>query len=196
VGAGALAAAAVAVAAVSGCASQKLNTQTATVSTASAAAAVVAVQNSTCPATVPQTLASNVSGLSTQLEPLQATKVLLCVYPSHLNDSSGSSSSDSSSPGSGGSASPPAPKAVTLTDSMVISSLRNALNALATPPTSRVNCPNDTGSAVLGIFVNGQQATEILMTTSGCPTATNGQKTGWVGASDFVAVLTAALKGN
>jgi hypothetical protein len=191
VGAGALAAAAVAAAAVSGCASQKLNTQTATVSTASAAAAVVAVQNSTCPATVPQTLASNVSGLSTQLEPLQATKVLLCVYPSHLNDSSGSSSS-----GSGDSASPSAPKGVTLTDPTVISSLRNALNALATPPTSRVNCPNDTGSAVLGIFVNGQQATEILMTTSGCPVATNGQKTGWVGASDFAAVLSAALKGN
>jgi hypothetical protein len=176
---------------VSGCASQKVNAQTETVSTASAAAAASAAQTSTCPAAIPKTLSSNVSGLNTQLEPVDATKVLLCVYPSRLNVVASSGSSDTSS----ASATPAAPTAVTLTDSGVISSLRGGLNALAAPPTTPVNCPNDTGGAVLGIFTNGTQETEVLMTTSGCPEASNGQKTGWVGASDFGSILSAVLKG-
>jgi hypothetical protein len=191
VGAGALVAAAVATALVSGCASQKLGAQTETVSTASASAAASAAESSTCPATAPQTLASNVSGLSTQLVPFSATKVLLCVYPSRLNLGSSSGASDTSS----GSASPGAPTAVTLTNAGVISSLENGLNALAAPPTTPVNCPNDNGSEVLGIFTNGSQESEVLMKTSGCPEATNGHKTGWVGASDFGSILSAVLKG-
>jgi hypothetical protein len=202
VGAGALAAAAVAMTVVSGCASQKLSPQTETVSTsnAAAAAAVVAAQTSSCPADKPTSLASNVSGLTTQLEPLDATRVLLCVYASQLNIVSSAGASDStssdtgSSDSSSASASSAAPRAVTLTDASAISTLRSGLNALAAPPSTPVNCPNDTGAAVLGIFTNGSQETEVLMTTTGCPEVSNGQKTGWVGSSDFGSVLSAVLR--
>lgn len=197
-GAGALAAIAAA-GLLTGCASQKVTVQNETVSTASAAAALAAAQNSTCPDTPPQSLTSNVSGLSTKLEPLDATRVLLCVYGSRLQPATDGSGSSSGSGDSGSSdsasASAPAPTAVTLTNKSVISSLQNALNALTAPPTARVNCPADFGTSVLGIFTDGQQVTEILMTTSGCPEASNGQKTGWVGASDFGAILSAAIKG-
>jgi hypothetical protein len=171
-----------------------VDVQNETVSTASASAALAAVQSSTCPATAPQALTSNVSGLATQLEPLAATRVLLCVYPAPMagtSDSSDSSSSDDSA-----SASAPAPTAATLTDAAAISSLQNGLNKLATPPTAPVNCPNDTGAVVLGIFTDGQQVTEVLMTTTGCPEASNGQKTGWVGGSDFGTILSGVLKGS
>jgi hypothetical protein len=197
VGAGALAAAAVAMSVVSGCASQTLSPQTETVSTsnAAAAAAISAAQNSACPADKPASLASNVSGLSTQLVPLNATRVLLCVYASQLNVLSSAGSSDSSSSdSSSASASSAAPRAVTLTDASAISTLRSGLNALAAPPSKPVNCPNDTGAAVLGIFTDGSQVTEVLMTTTGCPEVSNGQKTGWVGSSDFSSVLSAVLK--
>lgn len=118
--------------------------------------------------------------------------MLLCVY-SPAASSSSSSSSDSSSDSS--SASTAAPKAITLTGSAAIGSLRDALNALSAPPTTPVHCPADFGTSVLGVFSDGQQVTEVLMTTSGCPEASNGQKTGWVGACDFAAVLAAAIKG-
>jgi hypothetical protein len=189
----------------SGCASQTLKAQDETVATAGAgvAAALAAVQTSTCPATAPQALASNVGGLRTRLEPLDATKLLLCVYPPRTGDDGGSQSSSGAAGASGSSgasgasdsSSAAGPTAVTIDNVPVISSLQNALNALAAPPTEPVNCPNDTGAAVLGIFANGQQVTEVLMTTTGCPEATNGQKTGWVGASDFGAILSGALKG-
>jgi hypothetical protein len=185
---------------VSGCTSQKLSPQTETVSTsnAAAAAAASAAQNSSCPADKPTSLASNVSGLTTQLEPLDATRVLLCVYASQLNivSSAGdtSSSDTGSSDSSSASASSAAPRAVTLTDASVISTLRSGLNALTAPPSAPVNCPNDTGAAVLGIFTNGSQETEVLMTTTGCAEVSNGQKTGWVGSSDFGSVLSAVLK--
>lgn len=194
-----VAAAAVAAAAattLAGCASQKVDVQNETVSTASAgvAAALSAVQDGTCPDTPPTSLASNAAGLSGQLEPLAATRALLCVYPPKFQtaDQSSDSSSDSSDSAS---AAPPAPTAVTLTDAGVISSLRNSLNALAAPPTTPVHCPNDTGAVVLGVFADGQSVTEVLMTTTGCPEASNGQKTGWVGASDFVSILNGLVKG-
>lgn len=187
----------------SGCASQQINVQHETVSTASAAAALAEAQDAACPSTPPTSLISNVSGLRTKLEPLAATKVLLCVYGARavetVPSTSDSSNADSSPAGDVASAtdssSTAAPTPVTLTNADAIHSLQNALNALATPPTTRVNCPMDVGSAVLGIFTDGQQVTEVLMTTSGCPTATNGQKVGWVGASDFQQILSAALKG-
>ena len=196
----AAAVAAAAAATLAGCASQKVDVQNETVSTASAgvAAALSAVQDGTCPDTPPTSLASNAAGLSGQLEPLAATRALLCVYPPKFQtaDQSSDSSSDSGSDSSdSASAAPPAPTAVTLTDAGVISSLRNSLNALAAPPTTPVHCPNDTGAVVLGVFTDGQSVTEVLMTTTGCPEASNGQKTGWVGASDFVSILNGLVKG-
>ena len=188
----AAAVAAAAAATLAGCASQKVDVQNETVSTASAgvAAALSDVQDGTCPDTPPKSLASDAAGLSSRLEPLAATKVLLCVYPPKFQSAGQSSDSSDSA-----SASPPAPTAVTLTDAGVIGSLRNGLNALTAPPTARVNCPNDTGAVVLGIFTDGQSVTEVLMTTTGCPEASNGQKTGWVGASDFVGILNGLVKG-
>lgn len=184
VGAGALAVTAAITVAATGCASQRLNPQTETVSTVGASAAAAAANSATCPSTAPQSLTSNVSGLSAQLEPLAATKVLLCVYAPQTD-----------SPSAAGASTSAAPTAVTITQSLVISSLQNGLNALAAPPTQPVNCPLDTGSVVLGIFTDGQQETEVLMHTTGCPTATNGEKVGWVGGSDFISILSGVLKG-
>jgi hypothetical protein len=172
---------------VAGCASKNPNVQPESVSTASAAGAAAQAQGSTCPSTVPKTLSANVAGLGTKLQPLHATKVLLCVYLGHPEEMS----SDSPSPAAAGSVS----THLTLTDAGVISALTGALNALGVPPTTPMNCPNDTGGSVLAIFTAGQQEVEVLMTTSGCQQATNGQKTGWVGASNFAQVLAAALKG-
>lgn len=178
-------------AAVAGCAKQE-NVQTETVTTASATAAVVAAQTSICPAAAPKTLTSNAPGLGARLEPIDATRVLLCVYasPDAAQSVQPGGPEESAAPASSGSAAH-----ITLTDASVINTLSNALNALTTPPTTPVNCPNDNGSEVLGIFTNGQQEVEVLMTTSGCPEAANGQKTGWVGASDFGDILAAVLKG-
>jgi hypothetical protein len=186
-GAGALAVTAAITVAASGCTSQRINPQTETVSTVGASAAAAAANSATCPSTSPQSLTSNVSGLSTELEPLAATKVLLCVYPPQTTLPSSGSDSSASSPAS--------PTAVTITQSLVISSLQNGLNALTAPPTRPISCPNDTGGVVLGIFTDGQQETEVLMHTTGCPTATNGEKIGWVGSSDFISILSGVLKG-
>jgi hypothetical protein len=174
-------------AALTGCASKNENVQPEAVSTASAASAVAQAQGASCPGTVPKTLASNVAGLSTKLQPLDATKVLLCVYLGRTAEVS----SASPTPAAAASAS----THLTLTDAAVISSLSDALNALGVPPTRPMSCPNDTGGSVLAIFTAGQQEVEVLITTSGCQQATNGQKTGWVGASNFAQVLAAALKG-
>jgi hypothetical protein len=142
-----------------------------------------AANSASCPSTQPQSLTSNVSGLATELEPLAATKVLLCVYSPQTDSADAGSASASSSP-----------TAVTITQALAISSLQNGLNALTAPPTQPVNCPNDTGAAVLGIFTDGQQVTEVLMSTTGCPQATNGEKNGWVGGSDFISILSGLLK--
>lgn len=174
-------------AALTGCASKTMNVQPESESTASAASAVAQAQGSSCPGAAPKTLSANVAGLSTKLQPLDATKVLLCVYLGR----SAEVSSASPTPAAPASAS----THLTLTDAAVVSSLSDALNALGVPPTTPVNCPNDTGGSVLAIFTAGQQEVEVLMTTSGCEQATNGQKTGWVGASNFAQVLAAALKG-
>jgi hypothetical protein len=182
-GAGALAVTAAITVAASGCTSQRITPQNVTVASAGASAVAAAVNSATCPSTQPQSLTSNVSGLATELEPLAATKVLLCVY---------SPQTDSADAGSA--SAPSAPTAVTLTQALAISSLQNGLNALTAPPTQRVNCPNDTGAAVLGIFTDGQQVTEVLMSTTGCPQATNGEKNGWVGGSDFISILSGLLK--
>lgn len=182
-GAGALAVTAAITVAASGCTSQRITPQNVTVASAGASAVAAAVNSATCPSTQPQSLTSNVSGLATELEPLAATKVLLCVY-----------SPQTDSADSGSASAPSAPTAVTLTQALAISSLQNGLNALTAPPTQRVNCPNDTGAAVLGIFTDGQQVTEVLMSTTGCPQATNGEKNGWVGGSDFISILSGLLK--
>jgi hypothetical protein len=58
-----------------------------------------------------------------------------------------------------------------------------------------VSCPMDTGTDVLGIFTAGTQETEVLMQTSGCPLVGNGQKTGWVGETDFLSILSSVLGG-
>jgi hypothetical protein len=194
-GVAAAAVAAAATATLAGCASQKVDVQNETVSTAGAAAASAMsdVQDGTCPDTPPTSLASDAAGLGGQLEPLAATKALLCVYPPKFQSAGESSASGDS--GESASASPPAPTAVKLTDAAVVSSLRNGLNALTAPPTAPVNCPNDTGAVVLGIFTDGQSVTEVLMTTTGCPEASNGVKTGWVGSSDFIGILTGLVKG-
>lgn len=182
-------------AAVTGCQEQNAGAQSETVSTASAAAVIAAAQASNCPSVAPQTLTSNATGLGGELEPIDATRLLLCVYAGR----DAVQSVQSVQPSGSGQSAAPASSAVinsaTVTDAGAINTLRNALNALTVPPTQRVNCPNDIGSAVLGIFTNGQQEVEVLMTTSGCPKASNGQKTGWVGASDFGDVLAAVLKG-
>lgn len=182
-GAGALAVTAAITVAAGGCTSQRITPQNVTVASAGASAVAAAVNSATCPSTQPQSLTSNVSGLATELEPLAATKVLLCVY-----------SPQTDSADSGSASAPSAPTAVTLTQALAISSLQNGLNALTAPPTQRVNCPNDTGAAVLGIFTDGQQVTEVLMSTTGCPQATNGEKNGWVGGSDFISILSGLLK--
>lgn len=182
-----LAALALGASAISGCASQRLQNSTTTVSTAGASAAAAAVQTNTCPGTAPQQLSSNVSGLSTQLEPLTATQVLLCVYPAA--DPSGSDGSASAA------ASPKAPTAIVLSKPEQISTLQNALNALTPPPTQPVSCPMDTGTSILGIFTAGPQETEVLMQTSGCPLVGNGQRTGWVGQTDFLGLLSSILGG-
>lgn len=179
-------------AAVAGCEEQSPTARTETVSTAGAAAVIAAAQASNCPGTAPKTLTSDAPGLGAKLEPIDATRVLLCVYagPDTVvavqSDGSGESAAPASSGASG---------SATVTDATTIGALGNALNALAPPPTRPVNCPNDIGSEVLGIFTNGQQEVEVLITTSGCPEASNGQKTGWVGASDFGNILAAVLKG-
>ena len=185
-GAGALAVTAAITVAATGCTSQRITPQTETVSTAGAAAVAAAANSASCPSTQPQSLTSNVSGLATELEPLAATKVLLCVY-SPQTDSADAGSTSASSASS-------APTAVTVTQALAISSLQNGLNALTAPPTQPVNCPNDTGAAVLGIFTDGQQVTEVLMSTTGCPQATNGEKDGWVGGSNFISILSGLLK--
>lgn len=182
-GAGALAVTAAITVAATGCTSQRINPQTETVSSAGASAVAAAANSASCPSTQPQSLTSNVSGLATQLEPLAATKVLLCVYsPQTASADAGSASASSG------------PTAVTITQALAISSLQNGLNALTAPPTRAVNCPDDTGAAVLGIFTAGQQVTEVLMSTTGCPQATNGAKDGWVGSSDFISILSGLLK--
>lgn len=176
-----------------GCASQRLQNSSATVSTAGASAAAVDAQTDTCPGTAPQNLSSNVGGLAEQLEPLAATRVLLCVYPAADTAASGSDSpDDSDSPA----ASPKAPTAIVLSKPEQISTLQKALNALTPPPTQPVSCPMDTGGSILGIFTAGSQETEVLMQTSGCPLVGNGQKTGWVGQTDFLGVLTSLLGGS
>jgi len=182
-----LAALALGASAISGCASQRLQNSSATVSTAGASAAAAAVQTDTCPGTAPQQLSSNVSGLSTQLEPLTATRVLLCVYPAADPAESGGPASSA--------ASPKAPTAIVLSQPGQISTLRNALNALTPPPTRPVSCPMDTGTSILGIFTAGAQETEVLMQTSGCPLVGNGEKTGWVGETDFLGILSSVLGG-
>lgn len=171
-----------------GCASQRITPLDVTVSTGGVQQALTEAQSGTCPGTAPQTLASNVGGLFTQLEPLNATRVLLCVYPTQSSDPA-----DSSGQSEGASA-PPTPSSVTVTQTGAISGLQNALNALAAPPTAPVNCPLDTGASVLGIFTSGSQVTEVLIKTSGCPLVTDGPKVGWVGASDFISILSALLK--
>lgn len=170
-----------------GCASKNGTVQPESVSTMGASSAAAQAQGSTCPNTVPKTLSSNVDGLATQLQPLAATKALLCVYLGHYDQVS------SASPTPAGAAT--VSTHLTLTDPSAISSLSSALNALGVPPSAPENCPNDTGGAVLAIFTAGRQEVEVLMTTSGCQQATNGQKTGWVGASNFAEVLAAVLKG-
>jgi hypothetical protein len=182
-----LAALALGASAVAGCSSQRLQSSTATVSTAGASAAAAAAQDTTCPGTAPQTLSSNVDGLAEQLVPLTATKVLLCLYPA-----ADPSASDSAA---GASASPKAPTAIVLDKSAQITTLTNALNALTPPPTAKVSCPMDSGTDVLGIFTAGTQETEVLMQTSGCPLVGNGQKTGWVGQTDFLSILSSVLSG-
>lgn len=179
-------------AAVAGCQEQNPTAQTETVSTAGAAAVIAAAQASNCPSTAPKTLTSNAAGLGTRLQPIDATRLLLCVYAASdsVQPVQSSGSEDSAAPASSG-----ASHSDTITEETTIGTLSDALNALTAPPTRAVNCPNDIGSAVLGIFTNGQQEVEVLMTTSGCPEASNGQKTGWVGASDFGNVLAAVLKG-
>jgi hypothetical protein len=180
-------AAVVLTAALAGCARQVLVARTETVSTANtaAAAAVAAARASDCPGTRPRTLTSNAPGLAAQLEPIDATRVLLCVYASLSAQPGGPERS----------ASPGASAEAVVTDVREINTLRDALNALAVPPARPVNCPNDNGSTVLGTFTNGRREVEVLMKTSGCLQATNGRKTGWVGASDFADVLAAVLKG-
>ena len=175
-------------AALTGCASKDVVAPAEPVSTAGASSAAAQAQGSSCPNTVPQTLSSNVGGLATQLQPLAATRALLCVYLGH----SAEISSASPTPTAGGAS---ISTHLTLTDPSAISNLSNALNALGVPPTTPENCPNDTGASVLAIFTAGRQEVEVLMTTSGCQQATNGQKTGWVGASNFAQVLSAVLKG-
>lgn len=179
-------------AAVAGCQEQNPTGQTETVSTAGAAAVVVAAQASNCPSAAPKALTSNVAGLGAKLQPVDATRVLLCVYaePGTAVSVQPGDSEESAAPASSGT-----PSSATITDATTIGTLSDALNALTPPPTRPVNCPNDTGSEVLGIFTNGQQEVEVLITTSGCPEASNGQKTGWVGASDFGGILAAVLKG-
>lgn len=184
--------AALGLATVAGCAPQDPTMHSEPVSTQSAAGVVAEAQASSCPSTVPHTLTSNAAGLSTQLEPIVATRLLLCVYatPDTAQSVQPGGSDESAAPESSG-----APASATITDASAISTMRNALNALTAPPTTPVNCPNDNGSSVLGVFSNGQQEVEVLMTTSGCPEASNGQRTGWVGASDFGNILGALLKG-
>lgn len=182
-GAGALAVTAAITVAATGCTSQRINPQNVAVASAGASAVAAAANSASCPSTQPQSLTSNVSGLATELEPLAATKVLLCVYSPQTDSADAGSASASSSP-----------TAVTITQALAISSLQNGLNALTAPPTQPVNCPNDTGAAVLGIFTDGQQVTEVLMSTTGCPQATNGEKNGWVGGSDFISILSGLLK--
>lgn len=189
-----LAALALGATALSGCASQRLQNSPATVSTEGASAAAVAAQSSTCPSTAPQDLSSNVSGLAEQLEPLAATRVLLCVYPA--TDSSASGGADGSQSPDGSAAGPKAPTSIVLSKPDQISTLQKALNALTPPPTQPVSCPMDSGGSILGIFTAGSQETEVLMQTSGCPLVGNGQKTGWVGQTDFLGVLSSLLGGS
>lgn len=148
---------------------------------ASSAAAAAAADSGTCPATAPKTLQADVSDLTTTLEPLAATKVVLCAYPG-LN----------ASPSAKGGSTAPTP--VVLTNPVLIRSLQGALNGLSAPPSGGEFCPNDDGAAVLGTFVSGSQEVQVLMHTSGCRVVTNGVKTGWVGASDLLSVLGSAIK--
>ncbi|WP_034269885.1 hypothetical protein [Actinospica robiniae] len=195
-----LAALALGASAVSGCAAQRLQSSSATVSTAGASAAADDAQSSTCPGTAPQNLSSNVSGLADQLEPLAATRVLLCVYPAAASPASDDSGSPGGLESPGGSASPAAsphaPTAIVLSKSDQIGTLQKALNALTPPPTQPVSCPMDSGGSILGIFTAGSQETEVLMQLSGCPLVGNGQKTGWVGQTDFISVLSSMLGGS
>ncbi len=172
---------------IAGCTTQEVQGSPETVSTAGAAQAAADVQSRACPSTAPTALSSNVDGLDTQLEPLTATKVLLCVYPAAGPSDAVSGSADTAA------ASPKPPTSIVLTNSGQINGLQRALNSLAPPPTTPVSCPMDSGTSVLGIFTAGTQETEVLVQTSGCPLAGNGAKTGWVGESDVLGLLSSVV---
>ncbi|MBR7838100.1 hypothetical protein KDL01_32810 [Actinospica durhamensis] len=209
-----LAALALGASTLAGCASQRLQNSPATVSTAGASAAAADALSTTCPSTAPTNLSSNASGLAAQLEPLTATRVLLCVYPAASPSESATDESPTANPtavpavstpatstaaassAASPTASAKAPTAIVLTKTDQIDSLQRALNALTPPPTQPVSCPMDTGSSVLVIFTAGAQETEVLIQTSGCPLAANGQKTGWVGQTDFLSILSSLVGGS
>jgi hypothetical protein len=142
----------------------------------SAAAAVLAGR---CPGTKPSTLTSNVPGLAGQLVPLPTTSLLICGYRTQ------------------GLGNPNAPThfRVMVTGQGDITRLRSALDALPPRPRGTFPCPMDTGEVALEVFTDpaSGQEVEVQQDLTGCATATNGPRTGWVGGSDAGTILASLL---
>ncbi|MBR7832941.1 hypothetical protein KDL01_06690 [Actinospica durhamensis] len=152
----------------------RMSSPTQTTRAVDVAAALKAVDTGTCPAKPPAREASDVTATADSLEPLAATRLLLCGYVETVKAGKAGKNVVSTSVWSS-----------LVTDPATLANLRGELNGLGGWGSGTSSCPPQSLGGALGIFTDdGKDVVELWDNVTGCAGVDNGLLDARVGTSD------------